>query len=123
MPTRREQNIQNLVKRGQVNCVVCDKPVEGPDLTRCFVVVLVATPPPRRRPMSNLGLRHHYCTRSKYRPVHAPDKLIQMIEAMMVSEHKMCPVCKRSWVNEDDLDKLILASWRGVKHVLHVVCI
>lgn len=115
---RNAATIRNLIYRGQGDCIKCTRPVEFADavLTRRDLSN-------KSEVIANQCLRHKWCGVSKYRPVHSPNILIKLIETMIADQVKVCPVCKTSWTNVDDMDDLILAEYRGIQKVIHATCL
>lgn len=114
---RNQVTIRNLIYRGFDACVKCARPVAQADA----VLTLIDLKGPKV--IANQRLRHKWCGVSKYRPVHSPNRLLEMIEFMMADPTKLCPVCNTGWTDTDDLDALVFAEYRGVQKVLHATCL
>lgn len=117
MTERHLRRVYRLIERGMGACIVCDRRIDSID--KALIVVLDNTKPGT---MHNLGLRHATCSRSKYRPVHPPDELVQIVEWIITSTHKECVVCKKSVVDVE-FEHLVLVVRGSVKNVAHLVCV
>lgn len=115
IPDRRRRLINNITLRLGAGCIVCGKVIE-----RVNDMVIVERVNSHGRRIANLALRHSVCQRSKYRPVERD--IVTLIETMIASEYKLCPLCKKSWV-PCELEELVLVERSGVKDVVHLVCI
>lgn len=110
----------NLIKHGHARCIVCDKPIQADDSPNIRIVLFDSTLP---RVVKNMRLRHKLCERSKYRPAISPHDMERLVEAMVASKYKICPMCKTSWASVDEFEQLALVEKDGVPEVVHVGCL
>ena len=115
---RHYRQVINLVKQGRGACIVCSH-IITPEQLKDAVVTLIDGRLPNV--VNNMALRHAVCQRSKYRPVSRQDTVV-LVETMIASVYKLCPVCHRSWVGRE-LEELVVVERGGSRDVAHLVCL
>ena len=119
MSRRHYRQVVNLVKTGKGSCIVCGRAILFEDLNNTVITLLDNK---NDNVVHNMALRHATCTRSRYRPLRSGQDTVVLIEHMIASAYKLCPVCKKSWVSSE-IEELALVEKGGKKDVAHLVCI
>ncbi len=122
MSERHRSTVRSIITRGQGACIVCGLHININNLDDLNNTIIAVVDREKPRRVSNLGLRHSLCQRSHYRPSLSPDSLEALVEAMVASTYKICPICKTSWVG-CEFEELVLGLHGTKKNVLHLKCV